>query len=170
MPNTPVHPAILDRAVAELELETPIERAYIEDDTLVIITRYQTHQIPAPTTTTTPAVSGSPGNCQGHTSPQRGHKAPAYAELDSAVPKEGSAHPQASAPNRNAEPEPSIWHQRGLDDYTAIDGVGPSYAQDLHNANLYTYRDLHLATERLDDIVPAHVARKIRIWLDARLL
>jgi predicted flap endonuclease-1-like 5' DNA nuclease len=60
-----------------------------------------------------------------------------------------------------------------LDDYTAIDGVGPAYAQKLHDLGLYTYEDLRawLADRTyLEGFLPDHTVDKIRAWLAARLM
>jgi predicted flap endonuclease-1-like 5' DNA nuclease len=67
----------------------------------------------------------------------------------------------------------SIPADTGLDDFTAIDGVGPVTAQKLHNLGYYTYDDLRL----LPDIIDTPTAsissvriQQIRRWLDQRLV
>lgn len=55
----------------------------------------------------------------------------------------------------------------GLDDFTAIDGVGPVTAQKLHNEKLYTYEDLRafmLSGQRIDGVSP-HTMSQIAGWL-----
>lgn len=58
----------------------------------------------------------------------------------------------------------------GLDDFTAIDGVGPVTTQTLHDAGFYTYDDLRDGPGVLNDLVGVRIAEKIRAWLDRRLL
>ena len=59
----------------------------------------------------------------------------------------------------------------GLDDYTAIDGVGAVTASRLHNAGYYTYDDLRDSLDGLTDIEGVHpsTVQRIRAWLDQRL-
>jgi hypothetical protein len=147
------------KAARELEI-TMLQRAWIEDDVLFIQDPYDTYEVPW--TTQNPTT----------TLPHSGTNGPAYSTPG------GSAHPPGDGPPPSPEPEPpstavepaAVRGPGSLDDFTAIDGVGPSYAQDLHDAELYTYQDLRLATEHLGDIVPAHTAAKIRRWLDQRLV
>ena len=165
-----VHDPRVKAAIRQLEI-TMVQRAWRKDDVLFIQDPYDTYEIPAPATghaTTLPVATDETP------SPHSGSNAPAYAS------QEGSDLPQTAAPATAAGPEPSatavepapaaVGGPGSLDDFTAIDGVGPSYAQDLHDARLYTYQDLRLATEHLGDIVPAHTAAKIRRWLDQRLV
>jgi len=58
----------------------------------------------------------------------------------------------------------------GLDDYTAIDGVGPVATQKLHDAGLYTYDDLRERPKDVEDAVGPPVARQVERWLARRLL
>jgi predicted flap endonuclease-1-like 5' DNA nuclease len=61
----------------------------------------------------------------------------------------------------------------GLDDFTAIDGVGPVMAQKLHDLGLYTYQDLRgwLADRTyLPGLMPDRTVDSIRRWLNQRLV
>ena len=200
-------------AARQLEL-TMIQRAWVEDGVLYIVTPFETCEVPwtssdethtLPVATTEPAVSAKGGNCQGdRRSPSRGPNAPAsldhakpaesarlsYAEPDSAKltvgqpPTGGSGHPDtsgASTPSDVASEPPSTTlqgdHQipadTGLDDFTAIDGVGPAYAAKLHDLGLYTYEQLRgwLADRTyLPGLLPDHTVDSIRAWLKERLV
>jgi len=57
----------------------------------------------------------------------------------------------------------------GLDDFTAVDGVGPVGAQKLHDAGLYTYDDLREWPRVVEEIVGEATAGKIERWLARRL-
>ena len=128
-------PVTLDAAAAELELETPIERAYVTPGgQLHIHTRYEAHVVPVP-------VAG---------------------RADTLPKTEGA----------------------GLDDFTAITGVGAVTAQKLHDMDLYTYEDLRTwielreneATSSQVELVEilhgitAHTFEQIKEWLEARLV
>lgn len=56
----------------------------------------------------------------------------------------------------------------GLDDFTAINGVGPVTAGKLHAAGLYTYDDLQVWWDFEVLGFPEHQANRIRAWLDQR--
>jgi len=58
----------------------------------------------------------------------------------------------------------------GLDDFTAIDGVGPVTAQKLHEAGLYTYDDLRENFDKVNLLVGFVTHKQIRDWLDRHLL
>lgn len=127
MARTNVDPAVLDKAVKDLGITSPIYSAYIEGDTLVIHSREGTD--------TLPIASGS------------------QADLRSATSLPAEEPPEAT----------------GLDDFTAIDGVGPKYAEILHDAGLFTYHDLRDWSHLLEDLVPKTTAARIRAWLSERM-
>jgi predicted flap endonuclease-1-like 5' DNA nuclease len=144
-------PVILDAAVAELELETPIEQAYVTPGgQLHIHTRYEAHVVPV-------AASGKT-----NTLPRSDVRAGSEGKADTLPNTEGS----------------------GLDDFTAIAGVGPKTAQKLHDLELYTYEDLRTwielrqneATSSQVELVEvlhgitAHTFEQIKEWLEARLV
>jgi hypothetical protein len=145
--------SVIDQAAERLGL-TAVTDAYLTNGgTLVIISGAQHYQIPLPAEGKTdtlprgssPPASTSPGGSPGPSGPE--------------PPSEDTIKPDAAS--RKSE---------GLDDFTAIDGVGPTYAQALHNAGLYTYDDLREWPEVLDDLLPEHTRVKMARWLDQRLL
>ncbi len=73
----------------------------------------------------------------------------------------------------DTRPRPTVGpaEAAGLDDFTAIDGVGPVTASRLHNAGYYTYDDLRDALDHLTDIegVNPSTVQRIQAWLDQRL-
>ncbi len=67
---------------------------------------------------------------------------------------------------------PSGRSSTGLDDYTAINGVGSVTASKLHGLGLYTYDDLREWIELAEahETVNPRTADKIRAWLSQHLL
>lgn len=60
----------------------------------------------------------------------------------------------------------------GLDDFTAIDGVGSVTAQKLHNLELYTYDDLRdwVRCDQALETLNKRTLSRIQAWLDQRLV
>jgi hypothetical protein len=143
--------------------------AWIHAGVLYIATPYETREVPATgfgKTDTLPSRSAS-------NPPHTGSTAPGSS------PQGGSDPPQAPAPPTDADPEPpnplpkraKLSREKqgeGLDDFTAIDGVGPVTAQKLHDAGFYVYDDLRNTPGILNDLVGTRTADKIRAWLDQR--
>jgi predicted flap endonuclease-1-like 5' DNA nuclease len=77
---------------------------------------------------------------------------------------------------KDAEGEEFISHvQPGLDDFTAITGVGSVTAQKLHDLDLYTYDDLRAwlanGTPDAEDYeISDHTVGQIEAWLSQRLV
>ena len=78
-------------------------------------------------------------------------------------PQEEPTHP---SPPRG---EARRGENKGLDDFTAIDGVGPVTAQKLHDADLYTYDDLRAQRNVVHAAVGQSTLLKIEAWLQERL-
>lgn len=154
---------IVTAAARQLEL-TMIQRAWVAHGVLYIVTPFKTCEIPYPT--------GDLAN----TLPSRGPQQPA--QLDDAEIASGETQPPTEDPappqgpgSSSPSPPREEGKGEGLDDFTAIDGVGPVTAQKLHDAGLYTYDDLREWPEALETLgLPAYQRNRIRRWLDQRLV
>jgi len=175
MTRIDLDPKLLDRALLETDISAPIYRAYIEDQTLFIHTHNGTTTLPIKTGTVATAATPSRPPAGRSAKPNK------VGPLSPPPPAGGRVAAPPAGGNSSPTPSPDVpagsgakagrsAREGGIDDYTAIDGVGPKYAQDLHNAQLYTYQDLRNARDTLDDIVPSNTADQIRAWLNQRLV
>jgi predicted flap endonuclease-1-like 5' DNA nuclease len=188
----------IDRLAAQHGL-TAVEFAYYDDAGMLVIVyrgkQYRpkgrrpervegygkTNTLPADV-----AVSAAGGNCPGEgTSPPRGPNRPAsFLTGDSDPPKASSASndvgpespSEATVIASGAKQSPPLANNTtdsaSLDDFTAIDGVGPVTAQKLHDLGLFTYNDIRLELTTLDahGVVSKRTLTKIKAWLDQRLV
>lgn len=164
---------IIDKAAQDLALEVPIEHAYITSGgVLVLVTRYGANEVPAPAgygKTDTLPTPHTGSNDPGSSSPSANHPpADEHFSGGSVPPRE--PEPPKTARQRIAEAglEPVDTTGSGLDDFTAIDGVGPVTAQKLHDEGLYTYDQL--PTADLQTIVGLSTYLKILGWLEKQRL
>lgn len=76
---------------------------------------------------------------------------------DDTLPRAAAGRMEASEPGSHDQ----------LDDFTAIDGVGPVTASRLHNAGFYTYDDLRASLDVLTDVdrIQAATVKRIAAWL-----
>jgi predicted flap endonuclease-1-like 5' DNA nuclease len=126
------------KAVArQLEI-TVILRAWEEDGTLYIQDPWDTHSWDVPA-----EVAGI----------QEGR--------DDTLPKTPTSTAQAGRAARRP-PAPT-----GIDDFTAITGVGPKTAQKLHDLGLFTYDDLREWIEVAEEVegITDHTIGQIEAWL-----
>lgn len=158
-------------AARELEM-TMILRVWVEDGVLHIANPYETAEVPAP------------GYGKTDTLPRGSHQPAQLTEGQPPSPG-GSVPPQGPAPTTGPGPEPPTnspppgegqgegkREGSGLDDFTAIEGVGPVTAQKLHDLGLFTYQDLRNWSQALEDHpdINTRTLTKIQAWLDQRLM
>ena len=92
------------------------------------------------------------------------------------LPKEPETSPPQSGEDTATSPPQSGGDKRGgLDDFTAITGVGSVTAQKLHDLELYTYDDLRAwlanGTPDAEDYeISDHTVGQIKAWLSQRLV
>jgi predicted flap endonuclease-1-like 5' DNA nuclease len=139
---------------------TMVLRAWVQDGVLHIQTPFATIEVPAAGYGKTDTLA-------------RGLQQPA--SPGSARPPTGASDPPtASPPTHDAGPEapPDQHDPAGLDDLTAIPGVGPVTAEKLHNLGLHTIEDLRVYLWRRNDIpgVTRHTVRQIKGWLNQHLV
>lgn len=151
-------PAQLRKFIAELDIRSPIRSVSIDGDTLTLRTAWETVQI-----------SHACGEQRRTTCGEQ--RRTTCGEFTPSV---------VEGPRRTTTPVPSPAHdddtlprstRPGLDDYTAIDGIGAVTASRLHNAGYYTYDDLRDSLDVLADIKGVHpsTVQRIKAWLDQRL-
>ena len=167
----------------QLEI-TMIQRVWVEDDVLYIQDPYDTYEIAHyKETDTHPALTGE----RVYTLPHSGSNAPAPTFIGGSghTPGAASQPPPDPEPPTNAKPavsdpaERSLARNRqaerssaGLDDFTAIPGVGSVTAQKLHDKGLFTYDDLRTWIELVeeDDSISDRTLSQIKAWLEEHLL
>jgi predicted flap endonuclease-1-like 5' DNA nuclease len=85
------------------------------------------------------------------------------------LPKAAEGKASATAVEEPLSEDPGSDVRAGLDDFTAITGVGRTNAQRLHDHGLFTYDDLRDWLESGDPIkgISEHTAGQIEAWLDS---
>jgi len=134
-----ITPAQLRKLIEELDIDSPIRSITTEGDTIVIRTAWETFEIAR--------ACGARGERSRTKQRQTTTPTPSPGH-DDTLPKPAAASgPPTDDLDFTDAPEPLS--TSGLDDFTAIDGVGPVTAQKLHDLELYTYDDLRSLFARL---------------------
>jgi hypothetical protein len=175
---------ILEKAAKDLGLQVPIEHAYYgPSGSLCIVTRYEVHRLPPAGYGKTDTLAQSVSEVL--PTPHTGSNEPGSQPTSGRPLTGGSPPPKTPAGRAGAEPEPPQPSSAGpssplgerlgegdaLDDFTAIDGVGPVTAQKLHDLGYYTYDDLRLLPDIIDTptaSISSTRIQQIQAWLAQR--
>jgi len=162
----------------QLEI-TMIQRVWVEDDVLYIQDPYDTYEIAHyKQTDTHPALTGE----RVYTLPHSGSNAPAPTFIGGSGHTPGAASQPPPDPEPPTNSKPAVSDEggncqaerssAGLDDFTAIPGVGSVTAQKLHDKGLFTYDDLRTWIELVeeDDSISDRTLSQIKAWLEEHLL
>ena len=177
---------LVSAVARQLEI-TMIQRAWIEDDVLYIQDPFDTYEVAHYPETDTQAVPTAERVTSGeanrtNTLPHSGSNAPAPTFIGGSGHTPGAASQPAPDPEPPTNSKPAVSDEggncqaerssAGLDDFTAIPGVGSVTAQKLHDKGLFTYDDLRTWIELVeeDDSISDRTLSQIKAWLEEHLL